>query len=140
MFRMDAAWHFKHGAVHWVYLVSLLATTDLKKTSVSEVMACDTAGDNLFPFFLSNVYWSSALLVDMCSYAYMGVYAPIVSLVQCPVFAVFVEWIGSSHQAQISEEEKDRAEHLCFIIFLSLFAASGGWVMWPQAGTRFVLN
>lgn len=57
-------------------------TTDLRKTSVSEVMACDTAGDNLFPFFLSNIYWLSAPLVDTCSYAYMGVYAQIVSLGQ----------------------------------------------------------
>lgn len=81
MFRMDGARHFKHGAVHWLYLASLLATTDESKTSASAVMACDTAGDNLFPFFLSNVTGC-----QLCSWMHVSMHicvsVQIASLVQ----------------------------------------------------------
>lgn len=53
-----------------------------------------------------------------------------------PVFTGFVELIGSSHEAEIEKEEKDGAEHLCIIIFLSRFDTSGrcGYVTtsWQQ--------
>lgn len=122
MFRMDGAWHFKHGAVHWVYLASLLATTDESKTSASAVMACDTAGDSLLPFLLSSVSWLSALLMDACSYAYMcfrtdGFTCPAVD----PVFTGFV--LHTKHRFQ----KKRRTELNIFA--MSFFSACLRWVV-----------
>lgn len=121
MFRMDGARHFKHGAVHWLYLASLLATTDESKTSVSAVMACDTAGDNLFPFFLSNVCWLSALLMDTCFYAYMcfrpdRFTCPAVD----PVFTGFV--LHTKHRFQKRRTELN-------IFAMSFFPACLRWVV-----------
>lgn len=82
MFRMDGAWHFKHGAVHRVYLASLLATTDESKTSVSAVMACDTAGDNLFPFFCFQMFTGCQLYSWIHVPMHICVSVQIVSIVQ----------------------------------------------------------
>lgn len=84
-------------------------------------MACDTASDNLFPFSLSNVYWSSAVLVDTSAHPGADVYARIISFIQQSIqfLQALWNWLSLRTRQRLKKKRKT-APDICALLFFSV--------------------